>query len=130
MEEPNLKLTLQAWTDIVIKIWKEKIIKQNIRSSNELFLSFASTIQSNADGNPEKIIFAFQYYGKFVDMGVGKGVTLETYNDMVNAGLTNRRKKPWFLGTFEYQVEKLAEIMEEKYATKIATAMVNSLEEE
>jgi hypothetical protein len=33
-------------------------------------------VQTQANGNPELIIFTFEYFGKFVDMGVGRGVKI------------------------------------------------------
>lgn len=128
-DNTDMRLTVESWAKIVIKIWKDKINKKKIRDTNELFLSFASTVLCNANGNPERIVFAFKYYGRFSDMGVGKGVTADKQQSMYDAGLTRRKKKAWFAGTYNSQVERLAEILEEKYALKIASSIVNSLDD-
>ena len=122
-DNENLRLTIEAWAEIVIKIWEDKLRKRKIIHTGELFNSFVYHIYANAGGDPERIIFAFNYYGRFVDMGVGKGVK---YDDK---GIMKRKNKPWFSATFDYHVEQLTSILEEKYALKISSAIVNTLNE-
>lgn len=133
MQNEDLKLTAEAWAEIVIKIWIEKIQKKRKKrplSSGELLNSFVSTVYTNSGGDPERIVFAFNYYGKFVDMGVGTGVKADELESLRAAGETKRRKKSWFSGTFDYQVEQLTKLMEEKYNLKIASAIVDTLNEQ
>ncbi len=130
-QNEDLKLTVEAWAEIVIKIWIDKIQKKRKKrpvSSGELLNSFVYHIYTNSNGDPDRIIFAFNYYGKFIDMGVGRGVKAGELDALKGTGETRRRKKPWFSGTFDYQVEKLTELMEEKYGLKISSAIVNSLD--
>ena len=107
----NLTLTLQAWMDIVIKIWRNKISEMDIGSSGELFDSFVGTIISNSGGSAERIDFAFNYYGKFVDMGVGSGVYVGNPGDV----LTSRRPKRWYSPVFYSQTLALRDILANKY---------------
>lgn len=129
MTNENLKLSAEAWAKIVIKIWEDKIIKKNITSTGELLNSFVYHVYTNANGDPERILFAFNFYGKFVDMGVGNGVKQDELESLRSAGLTRRRKKSWFSGTFDYQVEKLTDILEEKYGLKVASTITNALDD-
>jgi hypothetical protein len=124
----NLELTTKAWAEIVIKIWEDKIIKKNIRQSGELLNSFVSNVYCNANGNPERILFAFNFYGIFADLGVGNGVKADELDSLRSAGLTKRKKNSWFSGTFDFQVEKLADILAEKYGIKIASSITNALD--
>lgn len=110
----GLDVTVKAWADIVIQNWIDKIYRLQVYHSHslvrELAEDFALHIVSNSNGNPELIEFAFHYYGKFVDMGVGQGAPL---------GSTNKRKpKRWFSATFYAEINQLSGILAEKYAFK------------
>ena len=116
---------IQRWTEIVIEVWEEKIDKLGIGHSNNLIDNFYHHIVSNAAGDMQKVEFAFNYYGKFVDMGVGKGVPVG------DTGSGNTRKsKKWYSPSFTHQVKRLAEIMAEKYAEEATFAIVDSIQSE
>lgn len=125
----DLKLTVEAWAEIVIKIWESKIIKKRIHKSGELLNSLASHVYLNSGGDPERIVFAFNYYGRFADMGVGRGVSYDELKTKQIGKETRRRKKSWFAGTFDFHVDKLTAILEEKYGLKIARSIVDTLDE-
>lgn len=124
-ENTNIELTVQAWADIVIQIWLDKIEKLKINYSYQLADSFVNHVVSHANGNVARIEFAFNYYGKFVDMGVGRGTTL----DDVRAGNTNRKPKPWYSRTFYGEVRKLSQLLAEKYARKGALIVVENIDD-
>lgn len=119
-DNTNLKLTLEAWAEIVIKIWENKLIQKNANHTYALINSFAHHVITNAGGDPERVEFAFNYYGKFVDMGVGRGVPWGDQD-------SNRKKKSWYKGTWYQQVEKLVELLEEKFERKAAIAITEGL---
>lgn len=125
MENLNLNITVQAWADIVITIWLNKIEQLKIQYTYQLADSFANHVISHANGNVQRIEFAFNYYGKFVDMGVGRGVTLEEVNNPDN----RRKPKPWYGRTFYAEVQKLGRLMAEKYAHKGALTIVENIED-
>jgi hypothetical protein len=72
-ENTNLGLTVEAWADFIMDRWETKIERLKIGHSGNLAKSFYQHVQTQANGNPELIIFTFEYFGKFVDMGVGRG---------------------------------------------------------
>lgn len=111
-ENLNLGLTVEAWANIVIERWETKLQRLNIRHTGKLADSFHQHVVTQANGNPELIVFTFEYYGKFVDMGVGRGVTIE------QVASSNRRPKPWYSKQFFSQIEKLKDILAEKYGQK------------
>ena len=125
MENLNLNLTVQAWADIVIQIWLQKIEQMKINYSYQLADSFVNHVISHANGNVQKIEFAFNYYGKFVDMGVGKGVSLED----VGHAYTTRKPKPWYSRSFYAEVQKLGRLMAEKYARKGVMAIIENVDD-
>lgn len=113
--------TIQAWADYVIERWELEIIRLGINSTGQLLKSFTSTIITQSGGNVEKIIFAYEYYGKFQDMGVGNGVKIGNPS-------SSRVPKPWYNKVFYGQVKRLAEIMQEKYSNAAAVSIVESIE--
>lgn len=121
-DNQNISLTVEAWAKIVIERWELQMARAGVRGTGKLLNSFMYTIHSQANGNPELIQFAFNYYGKFVDMGVGRGVTLETVET------TNRKPKPWYSKVFWGQFQKLKELMVEKYQIKSTMSIITEIE--
>lgn len=121
MIDDNIELSevesIQQWADIVIERWEAKIHKLNISSTGALLKSFTSQVELDADGNAQKILFTFNYYGRFVDMGVGRGVPI------AKVPSSNRRPKPWYNKTFFSQVNKLAHILAERYGKTAANSV-------
>lgn len=99
---------VEDWAKIVINIWEERMLQLGIRDTFTLANSFAHTIHRESGGDISKIEFAFAYYGRFVDMGVGKGVPREA----VEASI--RKARPWYTQTFMKEVKKLQYLMAEK----------------
>ena len=114
--------TIQAWANYVIERWELEIIRLGINSTGRLLKSFTTTIHTQSGGNVEKIIFAYEYYGKFVDMGVGRGVTA------AEVPQSGRTPKAWYNKTFFGQVKKLGEILQVKYSNTAAVTIVESIE--
>lgn len=84
-----------AWAKMMITIWQDKIAVLKVRDTGKLFSSFKYTLEKNANGDINKIIHTYNYYGRMVDMGVGRGVTKE------NAGRgSGREAKPWYNKAF------------------------------
>lgn len=135
-ENTDLRVTLEAWADIVLELWQEKIDRLNIGVSWQLVDSLVQHIISEAGGNISMIEFAFKYYGKFVDMGVGNGVDLGSVGDLqterrlVGKETGNRRRpKPWYNKTLYAQTQRLVEILAEKYARKGLLAIIENVDD-
>jgi hypothetical protein len=123
----NTALTVEAWAEITIKEWIKKIKALGIGSSGQLINSFYHHINTNANGNPEYVNFAFEYYGRMVDWGVGRGVTIENREMLISSGASERRQKPWFSSVFYTQLKILKHLMAEKYAQQSAVVVINNL---
>jgi hypothetical protein len=121
-EQNSISLSVEAWAIIVIKRWESKISQLGIGSTGALAKSFLQHVFSQASGDPEKIDFTFNDYGKFVDMGVGKGVTIS------QRGIGTRTAKPWYSVTFYSEVKRLGEILSQKYAYQAQTSILNQIE--
>ena len=121
------------WAKITVKRWKAKILKLNI-DAGPLYLSFLYDVIASAQGDLIKIDFAFHYYGKFVDMGVGKGTKIgqvrenTTTRRLEGKMLGNRRRqKKWYSKTFHAEVMKLSEILQQKYGQKGIVAITENI---
>jgi hypothetical protein len=126
MENTDLKLTVEAWSDIVIKNWLAKIDRLGINYSFQLSDSFAHHVICSAGGDVQRIEFAFNFYGRMVDMGVGKGVKIAMVSGRSFAGI-RRRPKQWYSATLYAEVKKLRQIIQKKYAIKSTAATVEIL---
>lgn len=117
-----LNETIEAWAKIVIQIWEDKITRYRAYDSQSLINSLMFQVVTAANGNPALVNFFFNYYGRFVDMGVGRGVPK-------NGAIiqTTRVAKPWYSKAFYSQVMRLSEIYAEKYSQKAAFAIVQNL---
>lgn len=155
-ENLNLRLTLDAWADIVIKNWVAKIMALQVYDTFALARSFEHHVWANANGDPQKVEFAFMYYGRFVDMGVGEGKSStgalsrdqkrivkeqfkngheemgfrkwKSFKSYNEIHLKERLAKPWYSSIFFSEVQKLQSILAEKYAHKAALYIVENLD--
>lgn len=110
----------------------------------------------NANGDPERVEFAFMYYGRFVDMGVGEGKSLtgalsrdqrkivkgymkagrdemayskwDAFSTYNKTYLKERIPKKWYSPVFYAEVMKLQNILAEKYGMKAAQMIVENIE--
>jgi len=109
----------QSWAEITIDRWKKRMAALGVGSTGELLKSFTAHVTSDAQGDPAKITFAFLYYGRFPDMGVGRGVKLADTPDRTG----RRRIKPWYSETFRIEVAKLGRMMAARYGIEAADAI-------
>jgi len=110
--QPDINLTIAAWADVVLNIWRNKLTELKLWDTGELYRSLRYELYRNAGNNIEKIEFVYNYYGRFTDAGT---VFIQT-------------PKAWKGGPLFYaQVMKLKEILGEKYATIAITEITTSL---
>ena len=126
MKQPGSILkeeTLRAWAEIVIKIWRDKISDMHIWDTGTLYNSFRYELVRGAGDSIERIEFAYELYGYFVDMGVGRDVYVGNPGNVD----TIRKRKEWYSRVFFGQVMKLKEIIKEKYGEGVATSVAAAL---
>lgn len=121
-DNTDIRLTVDAWSEIVISNWLDRIEKLGVQYSFQLEESLLYELIGNSGGLPERIEFSFNYYGKFVDMGVGRGVKLDQVKfQRMDGG--RRRPKTWYSKVMYGQMQRLREIMQQKYA-RIGTLVI------
>ena len=135
-DNTSLALTYEAWADITMKKWIEKLGKLKISLDGPLARSLIHHVNTSAGGAVDRIEFFFNYYGKFVDMGVGSGAgigdvkMLKTDRRLEGRKRGNlRRAKPWFSKTFYAERMALIDILQKKYALKVNLVIVNAIEQ-
>ena len=124
----------EAWAKITIIKWKKKLASNKIGDSGTLLKSFKYNVIASAQGNVLKISLIFEYYGRFVDMGVGKGVKIGDVKESAASRklsgkmLGNRRlPKKWYSKTFHAEVMKLSEIFAKEYGHRGVVAITENL---
>lgn len=111
-----------AWAKMMVTIWQDKIGQLRVRDTGELFRSFLIEVAKQSNGDINKIIFSYNYYGRMVDMGVGRGVKL------ADAGRENSRKpKRWYNKSWYHSVKVLTEKRAELYGEEFKLIMVEAL---
>lgn len=122
----NLNITIDAWSEIVIKVLRVKIAKLKIFHTGDLFNNLVTNIESSGDAI-KRIYFYYNLYGKFVDMGVGRNYS-HGNTGQVEAVRKTRKRKEWFSRTFYAQVMILGELIRKKYGEKAANMIVAKIE--
>ena len=124
----------EAWAKITIIKWKKKIASNKIGDTGTLLKSFKFNVLASAQGNVLKITLLFEYYGRFVDMGVGRGVKIGDVKESATSRrlsgkmLGNRRRpKRWYSKTFHAEVMKLSEIFAKEYGHRGVIAITENV---
>ncbi len=99
----------EAWAQMMVDIWVEKAELYEIEDTGAFMESFMYDIREGANGEIDKIVHAYNYYGRMVDMGVGNHVNFEQVSE------SNRTAKPWKDETYWRSVRALTEKMAELY---------------
>lgn len=112
------KKTIEYWARYTVSDEQKSIRKFGIGHSHALISSLGYKTLEDAD-EIKAVELTLNYYGKFVDMGVGRGWKLEDISGnrmMYGAiGLKGRRAKKW-LGKVVYtNIASLRHILMERY---------------
>lgn len=66
--------TLEKWLEFTLANLRERVRKLKINDTGHLLASIEGHLVAAAGGNVERLSIAYAIYGKFVDMGVGRGM--------------------------------------------------------
>ena len=116
--------TISEWADRVVEIWINQMIQLGIHNAAQHAASFEWHAYNAAGGDIAKLTFVFEYFLKFTDMGVGRGVSLADRSYLVS---NKRKQKTWYSKTFLLEVKKLQNILAEKYARIGALTIIENL---
>ena len=123
----DINATINAWADIVIKIWHDRITVLKVYDKGYLDDSLLDEFLRNAGNDIQKVEFSFKLYGIFVDMGVGREISMGNSGDL---GFSPTRKpKEWYSRKYYGQIMKLREILLERYSVAITYSLINTMTE-
>lgn len=131
----DLQSTLKAWMEITIQELRKGLLEKRVREySGDLYRSFAGQVYYGADGMPTRVTIGFMFHGRFVDMGVSRGVKMENVKSNLQAwraltrgeratgrkaGQEPRKPKKWYSPTIYREYQRAAEILADKYGIEI-----------
>lgn len=117
-ELPELRLktlneeTMRQFVPIFTERLKRNLVENNIGHEGDLDESLMGTTRKTGDGIMGEL--KFNFYGRFVDWGVGKGTTLMEAQSGIplSAGrlMSRRRPKPWFGKQYAHELQRLQEL--------------------
>lgn len=111
------------FAEYVVQKWQNKVQALGIIDTRALIDSFKYEVIANSSGDVSKMLFTFRWYGRMVDMGLGKGVT------QADAGLIgSRQPKRWFTPIFLKEVGKLSKLMASDLEFRINKSLSEALQ--
>jgi hypothetical protein len=132
----NMDAAVKGWADVAIQRFKEALTKQGVEEySRDLLESLVAEL-SRSGGDIEKVIIKFKGYGRFVDMGVGRGVAKgekgskafgKYRQDNGKLKKYGRKSKPWYSKTKTREVAILRELLVTQYKVNTLAEIENGL---
>lgn len=117
-ELPEIRLkalndeTMRKFMPIFKERLKRNLVEHNIGYEGDLDESLKETIKKSADGVVGEL--KFNFYGRFVDWGVGNGTSLmeaQSGIPLAAGRLTARRRaKPWFGPQYAHEIKRIMEL--------------------
>jgi hypothetical protein len=117
---------IDDWARYTAERLLRSMLKKNVGSSGTLQASMLYMLKGVAGGDVSSVVHQFKYYGKFVDMGVGRGQKLGDVKgnaDLYAIKGSGRRPKKWFSPTYYAEVMELESLLLNKYGEQ-STAMI------
>lgn len=112
----------ESWSQTMINIWREKILRYNAINTGSLIASLSRT-PVVGEGSMLTISHQFVQYGFYVDKGVGRGYKGNS-GALLDDGLVVRKKKPWFDAKYYSSKmnlkDTLSGIMGEKFVAMVS----------
>lgn len=134
-DESRAKI-LHRWASNVIRRWIKEIQYQEVSDPDKLIKSLYYRIHNASGGDMTKIIFTMANYGRYIDVGVGKGekYTRKKHDPVFWSGQKypettgyKYQVKPWMYPLFKQRVYALAHILERKYNEYAQLAILTNL---
>ena len=140
MEKPlrPVEEVLSEWLSIAVERFQQSLKENKIGVTSSLFNSFLTNIIKNSEGKASRIEIEFLFYGRYVDMGVGKGFPIGSrgnFKDFNKHRKSNgqlhqvhRKPKKWYSKTKAYEIGKLTDLLAEQYGMQTAKAVESALD--
>lgn len=130
-EKINRRAEILKWANRTINRLYSNLDRYKIGQSGFLKQSIKYQLQS-AGGDITSVKIILAYYGKFVDMGVGRGLSIESMSanrDVYQLfGRPGRKPKKWLSKSIYAQTQVLQFILNRDYAEQISGMITESLQ--
>lgn len=130
---PTLKEIGEKWTDVTVQRFKKELKRLKVNDSFNLTNSIKATPKTTGETGLT-INFTYSLYGKYVDMGVGRGVAVGTRRTQAFARTRRpdgkllrykRRPRKWYSKTIGKEQVILGSIMQKYYAHYALEGIIN-----
>lgn len=112
----------RAWAQMMVTIWEDRIVAQGVRDTGALLSSFKAEVVMQANGDVSKIVHSYLYYGRMVDMGVGRGISSgESQKE------STRKRKPWYNKAYYRSIQILIEKTAAMYGEQFQAILFETL---
>jgi hypothetical protein len=122
---------VQEWAKILNERLKKKLTKFKISYSDSLRRSIRTDVMRAVGGDVDKVRLLYNYYGAFIDMGVGRGQKIDevkyTGKLLRVVGGTGRKPKKWYSVTITAECNTLADLMMKHYGHKGMVAVTEQI---
>lgn len=135
LQQAELELA-NKWLDISIERFVANMNKLKIKDTGTLIESFKKQVIGSAEGRLQMQL-SYALYGKFVDMGVGRGMGKgirqgdDGYERIRKSRgrlkRYERRKRNWYAREMGYQMRRLSELMSDLHGTLLISAATDAL---
>lgn len=125
------------WLDITVERFVANMRKLKIENTGSLLVSFRKEVVGAAEGDQLRIRLSYALYGKFVDMGVGRGHGQgvkkgdDGYNRLRNTRgqlrRFERKARPWYSKEVAHQTKRLSELMLDLYGQVLVAKTTDAL---
>lgn len=129
---------ITEWMRRSIEYFQHALDRSGVKSQAKvLYNSLLATAIKNSDGDLKVAIIKFNYYGRFVDMGVGRGMPiggqrdrsdyLKHRNEQGQLHKFKRKPKKWYSRTLAGRVKTLSELLADQFGIEVITIMEQGL---
>jgi hypothetical protein len=125
------------WLDITVERFVANMRRLRIEDTGKLLASFRKEVIGAAEGDQLRIRLSYALYGKFVDMGVGRGHGAgvkkgdDGYDRLRNSRgklrRLERKARPWYSKEVAHQTKRLSELMLDLYGQVLVAKTVDTL---
>lgn len=139
VRDPQFEQSLEAWATSVIQGWTTKMSSLGMFDKPEntglLARSFQHTIIWEARGDDkveflERVRFAFHFYGKMVDYGLGRGTDIkDRFEGGRDTGSNDRKRKKWIQEPWMAALPPLKKLLCVKVGERVKVMLRQSYEE-
>lgn len=127
--EAERRQLIEDWARYTAERLQKSITRKKIGSSGALAYSQLYELSAAAGGDIGSVKHSFNYYGKFVDMGVGRGQKIESVKGNGEVWQrAGRKAKKWFSPTYYGQVSELRNLLAIKYGEQAANLIKENIE--